>query len=101
MNVNPEVRTPKFVLGTAELGILSMLTKTASKEEILSYLLKNGTVTSKSSGEKALESLQEKGFVSIDKKEIKATEAGKLLQKALAITKVLSIEVPEQKGGKE
>jgi hypothetical protein len=63
--------------------------------------LKNGTVTSKSSGEKALESLQEKGFVGIDKKEIKATEAGKLLQKAFAITKVLSIEVPEQKRGKE
>lgn len=96
-------KPPKFVLGGTELDILAFLSKQEFEDDVISYLLKHGKVTSKSSAEKALSSLRGKGFTSTDdQKEIRVTEAGKFLQKALTITRVIAMiaNVSEQ-GGKE
>jgi len=94
-------KPPRLALGPAELDILSILNKVVCREDVLSFLLKKGSVTSKSAGEKALNSLEEKGFIHASQKEIKVTEAGKLLQRALALTGVIRLDIPEHKGGKE
>lgn len=94
-------KPPKLVLGPAELDILSMMNRVVYREDVLSFLLKKEAVTSKSTGKKALKSLQGKGFIHVHQKEIKVTEAGKLLQRALALTKIIRLDMPDQKGGKE
>lgn len=88
-NVSAPKRKPKFVLGTAELKILSILGKTMTINGIVSHLLTNQIVTSRSSGEKAIESLKKKGLIQEHQKQIKVTEAGESLQNALILTGVI------------
>lgn len=93
-----ETKVSKFVLGPGELEVLSVLNKPTETEGIVSHLLKKGFVTSKSSGEKSIRTLERKGFVQTNQKEIKVTEAGKLLQNALISTGVIKSGGHVQRG---
>jgi len=74
----PKRKLSKFVLGTAELEVLNILDKSMTIDEVLGHLLMKQIVTSRSSGEKAIQSLKEKGFIQEYEKQIKVTEAGKI-----------------------
>lgn len=86
------------MLGPGELEVLSVLNKPMETDGIVRHLLKKGVVTSKSSGENTIRGLKRKGFVQINQKKIKATEAGKLLQNALISTDVIKSSGHTQKG---
>lgn len=93
-----ETKVSKFVLGLGELEVLSVLNKPMKIERIVSHLLKKEVVTSKSSAEKTIRTLERKGFVQINQKDIKMTEAGRLLQNALISTKVIKSRGSIEKG---
>jgi len=93
-----ETKASKFVLGLGELEVLSVLNKPMKIERIVSHLLKKEVVTAKSSAEKTIRTLERKGFVQINQKDIKMTEAGRLLQNALISTEVIKSSERIEKG---
>jgi len=79
----------KFVLGFPSLKVLEFIHEATKLDVLLSYLVKEEIVTAKSSAEKVIRNLIEKGFLKEEKGMIELTEAGELLKRALMLARVI------------
>lgn len=80
----------KFVLGRAEVEVLNVLRSAMTSEEIVNSFLSRRVVTSKSSAEKAIKSLTEKGLTKVSGKKVKLTDAGKMQRSVLVMIGLLT-----------
>lgn len=78
-------KNQKFVLGPAEIRVISMLKAKMANEEIVNLLLENRVVTSKSSGEDVKKSLADKKILQLGSKGVALSDAGILLRNALVM----------------